>query len=175
LAATWHGWSTPAPDDHEIEPFTREEARLIFEAAKGRQNAARWSVALALGIRQGEALGLRWSYVDLETGVIKAWFQIQRAKWQHGCDDPHECGKKSHRVPCPKNCKQHRHQPDCSPDCKKRTHRCPRQTCGTGCTEHGVHIRVNTLPGDRVTGGGRDRGVRGLSAQERAAPVSRIT
>jgi integrase len=72
----------------------RSKTRKWLEAAKGRRNAARWSVALALGIRQGEALGLRWSYVNLETGVIKAWFQIQRAKWQHGCEDPHECGKK---------------------------------------------------------------------------------
>jgi integrase len=52
---------------------------------------ARWSVALALGIRQGEALELRWSHVDLATGITKAWFQIQRAEWRLGCDDPHAC------------------------------------------------------------------------------------
>jgi integrase len=126
----------PVADEHEIEPFTREEARRILDAAKGRRNAARWSVALALGIRQGEALGLRWSYVDLETGVIKAWFQIQRAKWRHGCDDPHKCGEKWHRPPCPTNCKRHRHKENCPRDCRTRTHRCPRQTCGAGCTEH---------------------------------------
>ncbi|GAB2815583.1 site-specific integrase [Actinoallomurus bryophytorum] len=126
----------PTAEDHEIEPFTREEARLILDAAKGRRNAARWSVALALGIRQGEALGLRWSYVDLETGVIRAWFQIQRANWQHGCENPHTCGKKWHRAPCPKNCKEHAHKPNCPPDCKTRNHRCPRQTCGAGCAEH---------------------------------------
>ena len=53
-------------DEHEIEPFTREEARRILDAAKGHRNAARWSVALVLGIRQGEALGLRRS---IEQGV----------------------------------------------------------------------------------------------------------
>jgi integrase len=63
---------------HEIEPLTRDEARRILNVAAAKRNGARWSVALALGIRQGEALGLRWSYVDLETGVIRAWFQIQR-------------------------------------------------------------------------------------------------
>ena len=56
----------PMADEHEIEPFTREEARRILDAAKGHRNAARWSVALVLGIRQGEALGLRWS---IEQGV----------------------------------------------------------------------------------------------------------
>src|SRR5690242_5057388 len=90
---------------------------------------ARWSVALALGIRQGEALGLRWAYVNLETGEIRAWFQIQRAEWQHGCDDPHTCGAKWHRTACRKSCKQHQHEPDCKPDCKKRSHRCCKRPC----------------------------------------------
>jgi integrase len=56
----------PVADEHEIEPFTREEAHRILGAAMGHRNAARWSVALVLGIRQGEALGLRWS---IEQGV----------------------------------------------------------------------------------------------------------
>ncbi len=60
----------PSAALHEIEPLTREEARRILDAAVRKRNGSRWSVALALGIRQGEALGLRWSYVDLETGVI---------------------------------------------------------------------------------------------------------
>ena len=50
-----------------------------------------------LGMRQGETLGLRWSYVDLETGVIRAWFQIQRTAWRHGCDNPYACGEQWHR------------------------------------------------------------------------------
>ncbi|MGW5686508.1 tyrosine-type recombinase/integrase [Nonomuraea sp. NPDC003754] len=53
----------PTAASTEIEPLTREEARRILSAAKTKRNAARWSVALALGIRQGEALGLRWQYV----------------------------------------------------------------------------------------------------------------
>jgi integrase len=55
----------PSVAPHEIEPLTREEARRILGVAATTRNGARWSVALALGIRQGEALGLRWSYVDL--------------------------------------------------------------------------------------------------------------
>lgn len=51
----------PAVAPNEIEPLTREEARRILAAAATRRNGTRWSVALALGIRQGEALGLRWS------------------------------------------------------------------------------------------------------------------
>ena len=53
----------------EVVPFTTEEARKILGAAKTHRNAARWSVALAMGLRQGEALGARWADVDLEAGV----------------------------------------------------------------------------------------------------------
>jgi hypothetical protein len=101
----------PSAASHEIEPLTREEARRILDVAATRRNGARWSVALALGIRQGEALGLRWSCVDLETGVIRAWFQIQRVEWGHGCDDSHACGERWHRQPCKPKCKRHRHLP----------------------------------------------------------------
>ncbi|MFI6458275.1 tyrosine-type recombinase/integrase [Streptosporangium amethystogenes] len=101
-----------------------------------RRNGARWSVALALGIRQGEALGLRWQYVDLDTGVIRAWFQIQRAEWQHGCADPHKCGEKWHRWPCKKKCSDHGHNPGCKEDCKKQGHTCFKRTCLKDCTSH---------------------------------------
>lgn len=60
----------PQPADVEMEPLTKDDARKVLDAARGRRNAARWSVALALGLRQGEALGLRWEYVDLEAGTI---------------------------------------------------------------------------------------------------------
>src|SRR5690242_20819011 len=88
------------------ERRTRRRRRRL-DVAASKRNGARWSVALALGIRQGEALGLRWSYVDLETGVIRAWFQVQRLAWRHGCDDPHACGGQWHRLACKKGCKQH--------------------------------------------------------------------
>jgi integrase len=70
----------PSPNDTEMSPLSREECQRVLEAAKDRRNGACWSVALALGIRQGDALGLRWSYVDLENGTIRVWFQIQRSE-----------------------------------------------------------------------------------------------
>ncbi|MER7352340.1 tyrosine-type recombinase/integrase [Nonomuraea dietziae] len=126
----------PSATAIEIDPLTREEARSILEAAKTRRNAARWSVALALGIRQGEALGLRWSYIDLDTGEIRAWFQIQRSEWRHGCDDPHSCGRKWHRLPCKKNCKIHSHDRSCGSTCAKPGHNCYKRPCLKDCTGH---------------------------------------
>jgi integrase len=126
----------PSAAPHEIEPLTREEARHILDVAATRRNGARWSVALALGIRQGEALGLRWSYVDLETGVIRAWFQIQRVEWRHGCDDPHACGERWHRRPCKPKCKRYRHLPACGPGCMRKGHVCYKRPCPADCTGH---------------------------------------
>lgn len=126
----------PSVASHEIEPLTRAEARRILDVASSKRNGARWSVALALGIRQGEALGLRWSYVDLETGVIRAWFQIQRVPWRHGCNDPHACGERWHRRPCKKDCKQHRHLPTCEPDCARNGHICYKRPCPVDCGAH---------------------------------------
>ena len=124
----------PSVAVYEIEPLTREEARRILNVAAVKRNGARWSVALALGIRQGEALGLRWSYVDLETGVIRAWFQIQRAGWQHGCDHPRARGELWHRQPCKPKCKKHRHLPTCKPDCTRKGHVCFKRPCPSDCT-----------------------------------------
>jgi integrase len=126
----------PAVAPYEIEPLTRAEARRILDVAATKRNGARWSVALALGIRQGEALGLRWSYVDLESGVIRAWFQIQRIEWQHGCDDPLACSKPWHRQPCKPKCKRHRHLPTCGPDCTRKGHVCYKRPCPLDCAGH---------------------------------------
>lgn len=58
----------PRLEEEEIEPYTAEEVqRLLLEAANA-PNSTRWVLALALGLRQGEALGLRWTDVDLEAG-----------------------------------------------------------------------------------------------------------
>jgi integrase len=130
----------PAPADSEITPFTQTEARAIIDTARHRRNGARWLVALALGLRQGEALGLRWSYLDLDTGVIKAWSQVQRSRWQHGCSDAKACGARWHRAPCKESCRIHRHSPECEATCKRRDHRCPRATCDPRtCTGHARH------------------------------------
>src|SRR5262249_48017557 len=126
--------AAPSPAPSEIEPLSREEARRILDVATTKRNGARWLVALALGIRQGEALGLRWSYVDLESGVIRAWFQIQRVGWQHGCDDPHACGEQWHRKPCKPRCKKHRHLPTCKPECTRKGHICYKRPCSPACT-----------------------------------------
>jgi integrase len=54
----------PGLDDHEIDPFTVEEAQCLLGVAAAQRNGVRFALALALGLRKGEALGLRWNRVD---------------------------------------------------------------------------------------------------------------
>ena len=48
--------NAPTPHRSESNPLTVEEARRVLLAAQGVRNAARWTVALALGRCQSEAL-----------------------------------------------------------------------------------------------------------------------
>ncbi len=81
----------PAVQFQEVKPLTADEARRVLQVARVQRNSARWSVALALGLRQGEALGAKWSHVDLETGVWRVRTQIRRLLYRHGCGDT--CGE----------------------------------------------------------------------------------
>jgi integrase len=51
-------------------PLSAEEARSVLTTAQAHRNAARWTVALAVGLRQSEALGLQWADVDLVNGTL---------------------------------------------------------------------------------------------------------
>ncbi|WTX05676.1 site-specific integrase [Streptomyces canus] len=82
----------PKLEEEEVEPYSLEEVqRLLLEAGKHR-NTARWVIALALGLRQGEVLGLQWTDVNFEDGVIFVRRGRLRPRYQHGCGD--KCGRK---------------------------------------------------------------------------------
>jgi integrase len=67
------------------------EVQRILRAAGERRNAARWAIALALGLRQGEVLGLHWPDVDLEAGILRISTSRARPVYEHGCSSP--CGR----------------------------------------------------------------------------------
>jgi integrase len=68
----------PRVPHHDIQPLTPEEARRLLEAVATHRLGALFSVALAVGLRQGEALGLRWEDVDLEAGTLTVRKTLQR-------------------------------------------------------------------------------------------------
>lgn len=74
-----------------VEPYSLDEVKAILAAAQGARNPARWSVALALGLRQGEVLALRWADVDLDTGSLRVRATRLRPVYEHGCGG--SCGK----------------------------------------------------------------------------------
>jgi integrase len=83
----------------KTQAFAEEVALRILDVAQRRRNPTRWSVAFALGLRQGEAIGLRWEdpddgteLVDLDAGVMHVWWQLRRRIYEHGCGGG--CGRK---------------------------------------------------------------------------------
>ena len=61
----------PTLETEEVEPYTLEEISRLLEAATERRHPARRYLALALGLRQGEALGLKWSDVDFQNSNLR--------------------------------------------------------------------------------------------------------
>jgi integrase len=62
----------------EVEPYTPEEAKKLLNALKDDRLAALYSAAMAVGLRQGEALGLRWSDIDFEARTLSVRNALQR-------------------------------------------------------------------------------------------------
>jgi integrase len=70
--------SAPKAPRAEIQPFTPEQARRFLVAIEGDRLEALYSVTLAVGLREGEAFGLRWTDVDLDTGTLTVRHSLQR-------------------------------------------------------------------------------------------------
>ncbi|WP_432486898.1 tyrosine-type recombinase/integrase [Kineococcus sp. SYSU DK018] len=68
----------PNAPRHEWQPLSIEEARALLDAARGDRLYPLWAVALAVGLRRGEALGLRWCDVDLDAGLLHVRQALQR-------------------------------------------------------------------------------------------------
>jgi len=78
--------------EREMEPLSHRDAARLIDVARLQPGGARWSVALALGLRQGEALGLSWDDVDLDAGILTVRRALQRHTARHGCGG--DCGRK---------------------------------------------------------------------------------
>jgi integrase len=134
----------PRLNEEEVAPFDVDEIQRLIKTALGRRNGVRFVLALALGTRQGETIGLKWSRLNDKTKLLTIASQLQRQTWEHGCDDPHACSAKHHKVkPCPKGCSRHTRPcpPPCPPDCTSHARRCPLRR-GGGMVEEEVKSRA---------------------------------
>ena len=60
--------------------LTLDEARAVLQAAAHVRNSARWTVALALRLRQSETVALQWKDIDLLTGTLTVRRSIHRVR-----------------------------------------------------------------------------------------------
>lgn len=124
----------PRIEEEEVEPFELGEIQRLLNACLTRRNGVRFVVALALGARQGESIGLKWTRLDESTKSLRIVKQLQRQTWQHGCADPMACGAKYHKAePCKETCKRHHRKPcppPCRPDCDSHARWCPQRHGG---------------------------------------------
>jgi integrase len=69
----------PRHQAREIQPLTPEQARSLIDSVRDHRLGAIVSVATALGLRQGEALGLRWQDVNFEAGTLSVRQALERS------------------------------------------------------------------------------------------------
>jgi integrase len=69
---------TPRAPRRPVPVLTPDDARAVLDAVRGDRLEAIVTVGLALGMRQGEILGLTWEDVGFETGTVTVRHQLQR-------------------------------------------------------------------------------------------------
>ena len=67
----------PKTEAREIVPLDLDGAKAFLDAIRGHRLEALFRVALSLGIREGEVLGLRWRDIDLDNRFVRIRVQLQ--------------------------------------------------------------------------------------------------
>jgi integrase len=70
----------PKVRQEEITPLDAKQARTFLAAARGDRFEALYVLSLTVGLRMGEALGLRWSDIDFEAKTLRVNRQLQRVR-----------------------------------------------------------------------------------------------
>lgn len=65
------GVELPRNEQHEIQPLTPEQARLLLQKVREHHLEALLTLALTTGMRKGEILALRWQDIDLQKGTLQ--------------------------------------------------------------------------------------------------------
>ncbi len=62
----------------EVQPLTTDQVQIFLEAIRGDRLEALYTLVLAVGLRQGEALGLHWTDLELDGGTLSVRTALQR-------------------------------------------------------------------------------------------------
>ncbi len=68
----------PRSQRKEGRTLTPEQAQTLLSELSGHKHEALYALMLSVGLRRGEALGLRWEDFNARTGVIQVRRQLQR-------------------------------------------------------------------------------------------------
>jgi integrase len=67
----------PRAVHHEITPLTPQQAKKLLKTLSGHRLEALITVAAAMGLRQGEALGLKWANIDFKAKQLRVTHALQ--------------------------------------------------------------------------------------------------
>jgi len=70
--------SPPRVEREEMDFLTEDEVELFLKSVRGDPFEALYVLAVVTGMREGELLGLRWSDINFDKGVVSVQRQIQR-------------------------------------------------------------------------------------------------
>jgi len=70
----------PTPEHQEVRPWTDAEVRSFLASSRAHRLHALFVMALALGLRRGELLGLRWVDVDFSNRRLRVTQTLQRVR-----------------------------------------------------------------------------------------------
>jgi integrase len=77
----------PQNREGQINPLTIEDVKRLLKTYEGTYLSLRLHIALLCGLRQGEALGLRWADIDNKRGTIQIVNQMQKIEGKYQFTD----------------------------------------------------------------------------------------
>ncbi|MEU7283669.1 MULTISPECIES: site-specific integrase [Actinomycetes] len=92
----------PRAKARELSPWSLDETLDFLAAARRDPLYSAFVLAIAMGLRRGELVGLRWTDVDLDKRVLYVRQQTQRRRGVLYDDDPK--GRRRRAVPLPAMC-----------------------------------------------------------------------
>jgi integrase len=101
VAATTSCSNAPGGVTVEVQPWSTEEASRFLAAGADHRLHALFAVGVALGLRKGELLALRWDDVDLEGGVVHVRQNVQRLPEVGLVFGPPKSNKSRRTIPLP--------------------------------------------------------------------------
>jgi integrase len=114
----------------EVAPLTVDQARRLLAAVRDHRHYAVYAVALAVGLRRGEVVGLRWQDVDLAGGHLAVRRTIDRIEGRLRVDEPKSAaGRRTITLPARRVAALERHRARQSEE---------RRLAGDRWREHGL-------------------------------------